>query len=59
MTLLKHCTGRACEKKDRCYLYQPKPENPFNCISPMDLYAECPFYAQKPAWGDGPDEDND
>lgn len=56
MTLLKHCTGHNCEKKHTCCLYEAKPENPFNCVSPLDLYDECPFYAQKPAWGVGRDE---
>lgn len=56
----KSCTGNRCEKKDRCYLYDPRPANPFNCISPMDRYDECPYFAQRTAgWGDGPENDND
>lgn len=55
MTLLKHCTGFRCEKKDRCYLYEPRPENPFNCISPLAEHEHCPYFAENPAWGEGKD----
>lgn len=51
----KTCTGYACEKKERCYLYDPKPEDPFNCISPLARYEECPYYAPHPTWGEGAD----
>lgn len=59
MTLLKSCTGSRCEKKDRCYLYDRHPTNPFNYISPMDRHDECPYFAEKAPWGHGKDEPND
>lgn len=54
----KACTGSRCEQKDRCRLYAPKPVNPFNCISPMDKYEECPYYAPRGTWGEGPEEND-
>lgn len=58
--LHKACIGARCEKKERCYLFEEHPKDPFNCISPMDRHEECPyFFPRQHSWGDGPLEDND
>ena len=55
MSLLKSRTGFNCDQRKFCYLYDPKPANPFACISPRMEYEDCPYFAEHPAWGDGKD----
>lgn len=56
MTLLKHCTRRDCDLHRICYLFDPHPENPLRDYLTVEQTGdECPYYAEKPSWGDGPE----
>jgi hypothetical protein len=60
MTLLKHCQRGDCDLKYSCYLYDPHPENPLrNYLVVEKTGDECSYYAAKPSWGNGPENDND